>query len=103
MHPGRLRGSSANHTVPASDLTASGDLSIAMHADPQHREAVEVYSQSRLGLRSGEKDIVIDDPRTGSSHCSHSSHPGERDLTESLSDTHLSVFAERHSGVGVHQ
>ncbi len=59
--------------------------------------------QSRLRFGSGEKDIVVDDPHTGSSHCSNSRHPGGRHLTESLSDSDLTVFPEGHAGVSVHQ
>lgn len=103
MHPARLRGSPANHTVTASKLAACSDLSVAMHADPQDRKAVELCPQPRLGLGSGEKDVVVDYPRAGSSHGSNTRHPGGRDFTESVSDRHLTVFAECHTGVRVHE
>jgi hypothetical protein len=66
-------------------------------------DSVEVCPQPRLGLGSGEKDIVADDPRSGSSHGSNARRPGGGDLTESFSDGHLTVFAEGHAGGGVHQ
>ena len=103
MHPARLGGSPANHTVTAGNLTASGDLGVAVHADPQHREAVEWCSQTRLGLGSGEKDIVVDDLRTGSSHGGNAQDPRGRDLTEPFSDSHLTVLAECDASVGVHE
>ncbi len=99
----RLRGSPANHTVTAGNLTASGDFSVTVHPDPQYGEAVEGCPKTRLGLGSGEEDIVVDDPSTGSSHGSNSRHPGEPHLTESFSDGHLTVFAEGHAGVCVHE
>jgi len=80
--------------VAPGKLTARGDGGVTPDGDPQHRPRAECVLPPLLGRRAADKDLVHDDPGSGSGHRGDPRDPRRLQGSELRPDDDLAVLGE---------
>jgi hypothetical protein len=103
VHEVSLGAGEPDPPIATGDFACRCDVGVAADPHPEHCQAGQGFTNSLLGCRTPEEDVVVDDPHASVGHRRDPLHPDVHDLVELPADGDGARGAKCDAGLGAHE